>query len=131
MRRVGQVVEQNFDTGVGKRLPDQSHDALVVFEKFMGVINHALAVVLFEQLGINLLFRRLELVSDIVLLADENELTGCGTVFVLEKIMHPEAKIVQIKFAEILARDREWVEIVFLEIAAEFSLSFLVFARSE
>jgi hypothetical protein len=42
--------------------------------------------------------------------------------------MHSEPKIVEIEFAKVLARDRERVEIVFLQVPAKFAAALLVFA---
>jgi hypothetical protein len=42
--------------------------------------------------------------------------------------MHAQAKISQAELAKILARDREWIEIVLFQVSAEFTTLFLVFA---
>src|SRR5262245_5304723 len=97
----------------------------------MGVIDDPFSVIFFEQLRVNFLLGRFELVSDIILLANENELTRRGVVFVSKKVMHPEPEIIQIELAEVFARDRERIKIVLLEILPEFSAPLLVFSPDE
>src|SRR5436305_14006408 len=49
-------------------------------------------------------------------------------IFVLEKVMHAQPKISQAELAKIIARDREWIEIVLFQVSAEFATLFFVFA---
>src|SRR5581483_7201555 len=122
-----EIVQQDFDAGVRKRFPDQPDDAHAIFEILIRVIDDPFAVVLVEQTLIFLLFGRLEFFTHAVLLADKDELTRGGVIVVLQKVMHAEAKIVQIELAEVFARDREWIEVILLELASEF-VTLLVFA---
>ena len=61
------------------------------------------------------------------MLADKNQLSRGGVVVVLEKIVHPEAEILEVELWKVFAVDRERVEIVVLEIATVLA-SFLVFS---
>ena len=61
MRRISEIVEQDLNSRVRKRLTDQPHDAHVILEEFMRIVAHLFAVVFFEKLRVNLLFRRLKL----------------------------------------------------------------------
>ena len=48
VRRIGQVVQKNLDSSIRKGFADESHDALVVFEEFVRVVDNCLAVVFLE-----------------------------------------------------------------------------------
>ena len=48
-------------------------------------------------------------------------------IFVFQKVMRAEPKILQAKLAEILARNCKWIEIVLFQVPTEFASSFLVF----
>ena len=93
----------------------------------MCIVDDLLAVILVEQLGVDLLLGRFELGSHVVLLADENELSRRGVILVLQEIMHPEPEIVQVKLGEVVAVDTVRVKVVLLEAATEFP-ALLVFA---
>ena len=67
-------MQQDFNSRIRKGFSDQTHNPLVVLEKFVRVVGHLLAIVFLEQLRVNFLFRRLELIANAVLFADENEL---------------------------------------------------------
>src|SRR5205823_4040373 len=110
-----------------KRFSDQTNNPDVIFQILARVVGDFLAVVFLEQPGIDLLLRGFELAARIVLLPDKNQLSRCGVVVVFEKIVHPEAEILEIEFGEVFAVDRKRVEIVVLEIATELA-SFLVFS---
>src|SRR5437588_7336956 len=97
----------------------------------MCIVDDLLAVVLVEQLGVDLLLGRFELGSHVVLLADKNELPRRGVILVLQEVMHPEPEVVQIELAKVFPRDGERIEIVFLEIATELAASLLVFSPKE
>src|ERR1700682_6532201 len=42
--------------------------------------------------------------------------------------MHAKAEIPQAKFAEVFARDREWIEIVLVQVATKFPPALFVFS---
>ena len=48
MRRVRQIVQQDLDPGIWKGFADETYDALVVFEEFVGVVGDCLAIVFLE-----------------------------------------------------------------------------------
>src|SRR5437762_8352082 len=52
-------------------------------------------------------------------------------IFVLEEVMHAQAKIFQAEFAEVFAGDREGIEIVLFEISAKLATPFFVFSPSK
>src|SRR6266480_7764272 len=131
MRRIGEIVEKNLNSGVRKRFADEPHNSLIIFKKLVRVVDDLLSVVFPEQLRVNFLLSRLELPANIVLLADENELTRRRMILVLEKVVHSEPKIVQIEFAKVLTRDCEGIKIVFLQFSPEFPATFLVFSPGE
>src|SRR5207253_9584477 len=79
-------------------------------------------------LRVSLLLSGVELGAHIILLADENQLPGGYVVFVFEKIMDPQPKILQIELAEIFAGDREWIEIILLQVSPKLAALFLIFA---
>src|SRR5437764_11172209 len=83
--------------------------------------------VFLEKPGIDLLLRRFELGANIVLFADKNQLARRGVIVVPQEIVHPKPEILEIEFREVLAVDRERVEIVVLEIATVLA-SLLVFS---
>src|SRR5207244_12449129 len=58
----------------------------------------------------------------------KNELSRSSMIFVLEEVMHPQPEIFKAEFAEIFARDRERIEIVFLKVSAKLAPTFLIFA---
>src|SRR4029077_4476381 len=128
MRRMSEIVEQDLNSRVRKRLTDQPHNAHVILQKFICIVGDLFAVVFLEQLRVNLLFGRLKLTPHIVLLADENELSRCRMIFVFEEIVHPQPEIFQAEFAKVFARDGERVEIVLVEVFAKLALPLLVFA---
>ena len=127
MRWISQVVQKDLDPGVRKRFPNQPDDSHVIFEILIRIVDDPLAVVLLEQAGIFFLLSRLELFTHVVLFANEDKLTRRGIVVVLQKVMHAEAKIVQIELAEVFARHAVRIEVVLLELASEFA-SLLVFS---
>src|SRR5207248_6455569 len=106
-------------------------NALVVFQKLVRVIDDLLTVIFVEQLRVNFLFGGFEKIANIILFADENELARGGVILVFEEIMHPESEIVEIELTEILASDRERIEIVFLQIASELAATLLVFSPNK
>ena len=126
VRWISQVVQKDLDPGVWKRFPNQSDDSHVIFEILIRIVDDSFAVVLLEQAGIFFLLSRLELFTHVVLFANEDKLTRRGIVVVLQKVMHAEAKIVQIELAEVFARHAVRIEVVLLELAAELA-SFLIF----
>ena len=73
------------------------------------------------------MLRRFELGANVVLFADKNQLSCRSVIVVLQEIMHPKPEILEIEFGEVFAADREWVEIVVLEIATVLA-SLLVFS---
>src|ERR1051326_296228 len=128
---IGEIVEQNLDSGVRERFPNESHDALVVFQELMSIIGDSLTVVFVEQTCVFFLLRGLKLCSNVVLFADKNELPRGGVIFVLQKVMHPKPEVVQVELAKVFPRHSERIEIVFLEVPAKFSAPLLVFAPNE
>ena len=128
MCRVSQVVQQDFNSRIRKGFSDQTHNALVVFKEFLCVVRDRFPVVFLEQLRVNLLLSRLKLCAHIILLANENQLSRGGMIFVLEEIMHAQPEVFQTELAEILASDCEWIEVVLFQISTEFLAAFLVFA---
>src|SRR6202040_4101241 len=101
MRRIGEVMQQDLNSGVRKGFADEAHNALVVLKKFMCVIGNLLTVIFLEYLSVNLLLGGLELRSHIVLLADEDELSLGGMNFVFKEVMHSQPEILQAEFAEV------------------------------
>src|SRR5205807_10515579 len=97
----------------------------------MRIIDDLLPVVLVEQLRVDLLLGRFELPAHVVLFANENQLPRGGVIVVLQKVMHPEAKVVQIELAKVFACDRERIKIVLLKIATELSPTLLVSSPNE
>src|SRR6266487_841131 len=126
MRRVSQIVQQDFHSTDRKRLPDEPHEPDVVVEKLGRVVGNLFAVVLLKELRVNFLFGWLELIAHIILLPDEDQLPRRRAVFILEEIMHPKPKILQTELAEILAGDDEWIEIVLFQVSAKLAALFLV-----
>ena len=56
MGRIREIVQENFNPGVRKRFPDQSHNALVVLEKLVRVVDNFLSFIFVEQLRVLFLF---------------------------------------------------------------------------
>src|SRR4029450_355287 len=127
VRRIGQIVQQDFDAGIWQRFSNQPNDVDIVFEEFGRIVGNFLAIVLIEQLRVDFLLGRLELAPNIILLTYKNQLPRCCPVFVFEKIMHSEPEILWTEFAKVLASDREWIEIVLFQVSAEFAALFFVF----
>src|SRR5437588_9377042 len=107
VRRIGQIVQQNFNSRVRKRFADYSNDPLVILQKLMSVVGNLFTVVFIEQLRVNFLLGRFQLSAHVVLLSDKDELTRSGMIFVLQEVVHSKPKILQAELAKILATDRE------------------------
>src|SRR6266568_5827393 len=131
MRRISQVVEQNFNAGISKRFSDEADQTHVVLEILVRIVNNFPSVVFFEQLCVDFLFGRFELRPHVVLLTNENKLPCCRVIVVLQEIMHSEPEIFETKLAKVLAANRERIEIVFLDVPAEFPAAFLVFSPNK
>ena len=45
---IGQVVQEDFDSGIGKGFSDQANNPFVVFKKFLRVVGNCLAIIFLE-----------------------------------------------------------------------------------
>src|SRR5439155_830297 len=127
-RRIGQIVQQNFNAGIGERFSNQPHNPHVILEEFGRVVGNSFSVVSIKKLCIDLLLCWFKLATHIILLANKKQLPRRRVVVVFKEIMHPEPEIFQAELAKVLARNGERIEVVIVQISAKLAASFFVFS---
>jgi hypothetical protein len=124
-------VQEDLDSPLLKRPPQQPHNPTVVFEIFRIVVDEPVPVIVPVKSLVLVQFEMLELQAHIILLADKYQLPRGGDVFVFQEIVHRQPKVVQAELWKVVLVDAERVEVVLLEIPASGQLLLAVFANEK